>query len=87
MVVWPSAKAAATARMGYSSIIDGARPGGTSTPRKRRVPRGDVADPLAALLALVRDGEVGAHLAQRLEQPGAQRIEQHALDRRPPSPG
>ena len=30
--VVPSAKAAATARMRYSSIIDGARSGGTSTP-------------------------------------------------------
>ncbi len=32
MRVVPSAKAAATARIGYSSIIEGARSGGTSTP-------------------------------------------------------
>ena len=51
----PSAKAAATARIGYSSIIDGARSGGTSTPFSARVARGDVADRLAAVLALVRD--------------------------------
>lgn len=32
MRVVPRAQAAATARIGYSSIIDGARSGGTSTP-------------------------------------------------------
>ena len=32
MRVVPSAQAAATARMGYSSIIEGARSAGTSTP-------------------------------------------------------
>ena len=35
MRVSPSAKAAATARIGYSSIIDGARAAGTSTPARR----------------------------------------------------
>ena len=38
MRVVPSAKAAATARTGYSSIIDGARCAGTSTPASRLAP-------------------------------------------------
>ena len=33
MIVGPSALAATTARIGYSSIMEAARPGGTSTPR------------------------------------------------------
>jgi hypothetical protein len=65
MTVVPRAQDAATARIGYSSIIEGARPAGTSTPLSDdpALTR-QVGDRLAAL-ALVGSGrEVGAHLAQ-----------------------
>ena len=81
ITVAPSAKAAATARIGYSSIIEGARSAGTSTPVSGEWRAVTSPTLLAALLALVGDGQVRAHLAQGLEQAGAQRIEQHALDR------
>ena len=65
MRVVPSAQAAATARTGYSSIMLGARSGGTSTPRSAGIGGGQVAHRLAALGARVGDLQVGAHLAQR----------------------
>ena len=49
MRVSPLAKAAATARTGYSSIIEGARPAGTSTPFSAEWRDAEVADLLAAL--------------------------------------
>ncbi len=58
----PRAKAAATARIGYSSIIDGARSGGTSTPVERLVAHAQIGDRLAAVLALVQALDVGPHL-------------------------
>ena len=79
--VSPSAKAASTARTGYSSIMLGARSGGTRTPFSRRVARADVGDRLAAFLALVLEGDIGAHFLQRDVEAGARRIDQHALDR------
>jgi hypothetical protein len=63
------AKAAATARIGYSSIIEGARSGG------------DVGDGLAALVAQIGHREVRTHLAQGVQEADAQGVQQHALDR------
>ena len=65
---------------GYSSIMRGARSAGTSTPRSRVARTADVGDRLAALDALVGEGDVGAHLAQRIEKPGAQRVDADAFD-------
>ena len=78
--VSPSAKAAATASIGYSSIIDGARAAGTVTPLSRLALHADVADLLAADRAAVVDGDVGAHLDQRLDEAGARRVEEDVLD-------
>ena len=64
MRVVPSAKAAATARIGYSSIIDGARSAGTSTPLQRAGAHAQVGDILAAFVALLQDLDRRAHLAQ-----------------------
>ena len=74
MMVVPSAKAAATASTRYSSIIEGARSGGTSTPRSfeartRNCAIGSPASPRDFAFL-----DRGAHFAQRGEQPGAQRI-------------
>src|ERR1700709_379986 len=83
MMVVPSAKPAATASTRYSSIIDGARSGGTSTPRSFEartrncalsLPRSPRPAGVAAHLALL---DRATHLAQRGEQPGAQRIGHH----------
>ena len=52
--VVPSAKAAATARIGYSSIIDGARQAGTVTPVEPACAHAQVRDRLAAFVALVQ---------------------------------
>ena len=74
------AKEAATASTGYSSIIDGARSGGTVTPfsAEARTRRVATASPPSLRLALDRD--VGAHLAQRRQQAAAQRVRHHAFD-------
>ena len=61
-MVVPSAQAAATARIGYSSIIVGARSAGTSTPVRALEPDAEVGDRLAASIAPVQEGDVGAHL-------------------------
>ena len=44
-------------------------------------PDPDVADLLAADAAAVLDGDVGAHLDQRLDQADARRVQEHVLDR------
>ena len=80
MTVGPSAKAAAMERMGYSSIIEAARSAGTSTPAQSRESGGDIAHPLAAFLALVRDGEIRAHLQQGVEEARPQGVEEQALN-------
>ena len=64
--VEPEAKAAATARIGYSSIIEGARAAGTSTAMKRARAHPQVRDLLAAFETLVERLDMGAHLLQRL---------------------
>ena len=51
----------------------GARSGGTRTPLQPGVPHDEVGDRLAAVLALVVEGDVGAHLAQRVVEAGARR--------------
>ena len=75
MRVVPSALAATTARTGYSSIMLGARSQGTSTPRSVpwRTTRSPTGSPPSH--AAVLHGDIGAHLAQRGQQPGAQRIQ------------
>ena len=74
MMVVPSAKRAATASTRYSSIIEGARSGGTSTPRSfeartRNCAIGSPASPRTWL------SSIEAPISRkRREQPGAQRI-------------
>ena len=75
ITVAPSAVAASTARIGYSSIIDAARSGGTSMPVSGRESHGQVGDRLAALLAPVGEADVGAHLDQGLVEAGARRVQ------------
>ena len=80
MRVVPAAKAAATARIGYSSIIEGARAAGTSTPpsslaRTRRSATSSPPSTRRSRISMSR-----AHLEQRRQQPGAQRVHHHALD-------
>ncbi len=53
MIVVPSAKAAATASTRYSSIIDGARSGGTSTPLQLRGTHAQLRHRLAGIAAHV----------------------------------
>ena len=48
---------------------------------QRRVADAEVGDPLAPGLAQVRDRDVAAHLAQKLEQAGTRRVHPDALDR------
>ena len=81
MRVVPSAQDAATARMGYSSIMVGARSAGTSTPFSAAALDAEIGHRLAADLAFVLEGDVGAHVAQRLVEAGAQRIDADILDR------
>ena len=75
------AQAAATARIGYSSIIDGARSGGMSAPLQRAGADTQIGDRLAALDALVLERDIGAHLVEAREQPGARRVEPDIRDR------
>ena len=72
-------KGAATARIGYSSIIDGARSAGTSTPLSAdaRTRKSAISSPTSLRRSSVFD--VGAHLAQRRDQAGAQRIGHDAV--------
>ncbi len=63
----PRAKAAATARIGYSSIIDGRAFGRHLDPLERGRTHFEIADLLAAALVQVGDLDVSAHLAQRLD--------------------
>ena len=80
MRVSPSAKAARHASIGYSSIIDGARSGGTRMPLQRARPDAKIADQLAALVTAVQHLDVGAHVEQGLDEAVAGRVEQHILD-------
>ena len=80
MRVVPSANAAATARIGYSSIMVGARSGGTSTPFSARAAHPQVGDLLAALVAPLQHLDRRAHLPQRRQQAGAQRVEHDAVE-------
>ena len=82
----PSANAAATARIGYSSIMVGARSAGTSTPFSAPALHPQIGDVLAALVALLEHLDRRAHLPQRRQQAGAQRIDHHAFEDRPRSP-
>ena len=65
MTVVPSAKLAATASTGYSSIMDGARAAGTSTPRSAdaRTRKSAISSPTS--LRTLERLDVGAHLPQR----------------------
>ncbi len=59
----------------------GARSGGTSTPLSAAAFDVQVGHRLAAHLALVLEGKVGAHLAQGHVEPGAQGVDADVLDR------
>jgi hypothetical protein len=59
MMVSPSAKAAATDRTGYSSIIDGARSAGTVTPLSVGRAHAQVGHILAAGIARVQHFDIG----------------------------
>ena len=76
----PSAKAAATASIGYSSIIDGRAAGRHVDAAQVRRAHAQVGDLLAAFVARSSTSIVAAHLAQRRDQAGAQRVHHHALD-------
>ena len=78
--VSPSAKAAATASTGYSSIIDGARAAGTVTPFSRLALTRTSPTSSPPTVAPVVDRDVGAHLDQRLDEAGARRVEEDVLD-------
>ena len=78
ITVAPSAVAASAARIGYSSIIDGARSAGTSMPLQLAEAHAQVGDRLAPLLAPPLEPEVGAHLDQRRVDPGPRRVEPDA---------
>ena len=70
--VSPEAKAAATARIGYSSIIEGARAAGTSTPRARGA-HAQIGDLLAALDAAVSNVDaapISSSVVSRPERSG-----------------
>src|SRR6202048_3639751 len=80
MTVVPSAKLAATASTGYSSIIAGARAAGTPTPRdaaQRRRPPPEIGHLFAAVAAGFERFDVGAHRTQGRDQPRAQRVGHH----------
>ena len=64
MRVVPSAKPAATASTGYSSIMVGARVGRHLDAAQRRGPHAQVGHLLAASLRTFERLDVGAHLAQ-----------------------
>ena len=76
ITVLPSAKAAATARMGYSSIMEGARSAGTSTPFscEWRTIRSPISSP--PLMRRLVMSMSRAHLQQGLDQADAAGIEQ-----------
>ncbi len=76
----PWAHDAATARIGYSSIIDGARSGGMLGAVQGARADPQIGDGLAALDPLVEIGDVGAHLLEARQQPGARRVEADAPD-------
>src|SRR3954454_21631518 len=85
MRVVPSAKAAATARIGYSSIMAGARSGraaahlrGLALGRQDHAletarPHPQIGDRLAALLAIGQALDPGAHLKKRADETRAER--------------
>ena len=80
MRVVPSANAAATARTGYSSIIVGARSGGTSTPRsgRARTRRSATSSPPSLR---VSSTSIAAPISRSVvEQAGAQRVGHHAFE-------
>ena len=78
--VVPSANAAATASTGYSSIIDGARSAGTSTPLQRATPaRADRRPPRRPRCARRAPRSTAPISVKRREQAGAQRIESSRL--------
>ena len=77
--VVPLAQDAATARIGYSSIMRGARSAGTSTPASGPA---SISIQLAGSAADVDDvplAQVRAHLDEGLQQAGAQRVDADAL--------
>ncbi len=82
MTVRPRANAAATARIGYSSIIEGARSAGTSTPVRVDALTVDVGDRLAALdrARLVEAEDPRPFRSSVVEQAGAQRVHHHVAD-------
>ena len=64
MTVRPRANAAATARIGYSSIMLGARSGGTSTPPRSAASDHEIGHRLAAGDALVRRRRMSAPISR-----------------------
>ena len=72
MCVAPSAQAAATARIGYSSIMVGARSAGTVTPFSAAALDAQIGDRLAAHFAAVLEHDVRAHFLQGRIKPGPQ---------------
>ena len=80
MRVEPEANAAATDRIGYSSIIEGARAAGTSTPLSVPARTLKSATFLAALDAFVERLDMRPHLLQRLEELSPERVHHHPLN-------
>ena len=80
MRVVPSANEAATARIGYSSIMVGARSGGTSTPLSVDVRTRRSATSSPPSLRRSSTSIVRAHFPQRGKQSGPQRIEHDAVE-------
>ena len=67
-------------KIGYSSIIEGARSGGTSTPRKMLLRTDKVGDRFAALLPMILEAYVSPHFDQCFEQSRACRIYSDIFD-------
>ena len=80
ITVVPSAKAAATASTGYSSIIDGARAGRHLDAAQAAGAHAQIGDLLAAFVASLEPLDRAPISAERREQPGAQRIHHHAVE-------
>ena len=81
MRVSPSAKAASTASTGYSSIMLGARSGGTSTPRSALASHAKVGRPARRLQARRSSSSMSAPISRNVSmKPAARRVHQHAFE-------
>ena len=81
ITVRPQAQAAATARIGYSSIIRGARSAGISAPVRvpARARMSATGSPPSS--RRFTQSDIGAHLGEAFEKTGAQRVDADAFDR------